>query len=248
MDLYPSSEKQLANIAIDPYVAATFFQHYVSSFVEAFIKGGMFGDMRVYYGNVKIAGHGSLHIHFVFWLKYAPLDPKVLIRHVIDEPAFRQKMIDFLDDLIQQDFSLFQQEPVNQPLVVPCDKTPKSSLEANKNTNNHHKINPCCNRCPDALNDEEFPSIVEAEAQSVIKECMIHKCWKHATSVCRFNFPHPLHNNTYFAEGEGIFHLRRYSISVLCTPRLCPSVLKHQTSSLSLNPKSENIVHLTSKP
>lgn len=64
--MYPLHERQVANIATDPYTVEKFFKHLVEAFMEGFIDGGLFGEVQDYYGNVETQGQGSLHIHLLF--------------------------------------------------------------------------------------------------------------------------------------------------------------------------------------
>ncbi|CAF1390721.1 unnamed protein product [Didymodactylos carnosus] len=106
-DNYPQSSYKRAQIcAKNPVAIARFFHKLISTIIETTIKGGALGPVITYYGTIENQGRGSLHIHMLVWLDH-DLTP-ALMREKVNDVAFRQGLIEYLEDIIKEDFDDFK--------------------------------------------------------------------------------------------------------------------------------------------
>ena len=69
-------------VAKNPTVAAQFFDEVIQSFLSVIVCSGsgqpsLFGVCKAHYGMVEAQGRGTLHCHFLLWLRGNP-NPQLL--------------------------------------------------------------------------------------------------------------------------------------------------------------------------
>ena len=80
----PDYLTQATQVAKNPFLAAKFFDMYMTNFVESLLGKGMEGSQGVYgkykahYGTVEAQGRGTLHCHLLLWIEGDLLTPKRL--------------------------------------------------------------------------------------------------------------------------------------------------------------------------
>lgn len=72
--------------------------------------------MKSYYGTVENQGRGSLHLHMLLWLNSSPSPSQ--LRQYIKNEKYRQRMIEYLEDIIKEDLSW-----INGAIVDSLDKS-----------------------------------------------------------------------------------------------------------------------------
>jgi hypothetical protein len=88
-------------VARNPAAAAVFFDEIVTSFLQTIMKAGkpslgVFGICEAYYGMVEAQGKGTLHGHFMLWLKGNP-NPQMLRDRMRDDVNYKKAVIDWLE-------------------------------------------------------------------------------------------------------------------------------------------------------
>lgn len=71
---------------------------------------GILGYVSGYFGVVEAQGRGSLHVHMLLWLKYAPNADEML--ELLGESQFREKMVTYIDHNIRAHLDGFDEEYV----------------------------------------------------------------------------------------------------------------------------------------
>lgn len=110
MDLFdncvgPSKEKRQENVARDPFAAAEYFHFIIRLVIRVLLKVdvtqfcvrsgvGILGEIGGYTGFVESQGRGSLHIHFLLWLKNAPTMTQMA--QLLQSPEFRDQIVEYI--------------------------------------------------------------------------------------------------------------------------------------------------------
>lgn len=101
----PSTYERAQIIASHPVATARFFNILISSILTCMVEKGVLGPIKAYFGTVENQGRGSLHLHILLWLDHN-ITPSQLKESVQNE-EFRNGLLDYLEDIIQQDLSNF---------------------------------------------------------------------------------------------------------------------------------------------
>lgn len=105
----PSSQDRMRAVASNPVACARFFHAVVELFTAHILrsgtdKSGLFGPTRAYYGTVEAQGRLSLHLHLLVWI-HCSLSPQTIRDRVLDDLEFRQRLLSWLEQCHQGDFS-----------------------------------------------------------------------------------------------------------------------------------------------
>ena len=120
--LGPDPNKCAKNVANDLFASASFFNfniihttletlfgvHVSRQQVES--RMGIFGFVNGYFGVIEAQGRGSLHVHFLIWLKNAPNAEEML--ELLMEQHFREKITCYVKYNIQTHLEGFDEEYV----------------------------------------------------------------------------------------------------------------------------------------
>lgn len=144
-------------------------------------------------------------------------DLEELVYRAIKDPVFKGKLIEFLDDSIQQDFTLFSNQNKVEDVLheVGSSNITQPEMKYPPLQEELPKMSPTCHYCPKIRNDDSFLQVVKTKARATVEDFLIHQCrhggtyFKKHSTVCRFNYPRPLNPKTFLDKKEGIFHLRR---------------------------------------
>lgn len=96
--------------ANNPVACARFFHVLVVSFIKHVLRHGsgepgLFGETAAYYGTVEQQGRLSLHLHLLIWIKGCYSPAKVRECLLANESSFRDRLIAWLEDVHQGEFS-----------------------------------------------------------------------------------------------------------------------------------------------
>lgn len=103
------ARERAIHLAQDPAAAANFFEFSVRCCFEYLLgwdyknhrstsEGGLFGRLRAFYGTCEYTEQGSLHDHFLLWLK-GGMNPTEIHRRLSDE-NFQKRFFAFFDGII----------------------------------------------------------------------------------------------------------------------------------------------------
>jgi hypothetical protein len=83
--------------------AAVAFDLQIQAFISIILRykhgPGIFGHCKVYYGMVEAQGRGTLHCHFLIWIKGNP-SPQDLQDRMARDVGFLNKMFEWLESII----------------------------------------------------------------------------------------------------------------------------------------------------
>lgn len=186
----PSAAIRAAWVAQDPVTGAEFYQKAIDMIFEQLCgwdpatksstnEGGIFGQLRAFYGVSEYTDRGCLHGHFLLWLKYAP-NPDELHDRLRKNPDYQQPLFSFLE-------STFCHHAPEGVEAEPC--APGSDTRQER-------------PCP------PFSQYYEQDRLSDLKRCVEqtqrhkceHVCVKYGSNSCRFNFPHDEVADSYWDE------------------------------------------------
>ena len=84
----PDANQRVRNMVHDPFASASFFNFIIRTMLETLFgihvlpqqiesHMGVLGFINGYFGVVEAQGRGSLHVHMLLWLRYAPNAKKI---------------------------------------------------------------------------------------------------------------------------------------------------------------------------
>ena len=88
----------MRNVANDPFASAAFFNFIIWTTLETLLGihvsnrqvESCSGFVNGYFGVVEVQGRGSLHVHFLIWLKNAPNANEMV--ELLSEPEFHERI------------------------------------------------------------------------------------------------------------------------------------------------------------
>jgi len=130
-------------LAQDPVAAVEFFEFSVRCCFEYLLgwdykkhrsssEGGLFGNLQAFYGTCEYTERGSLHGHFLLWLK-GGMNPSEIHCQLRDED-FQQRFFAFFDDIIYHHLPDIEVsiDPMFEPRVERPPRPPSSDLTDGK--------------------------------------------------------------------------------------------------------------------
>lgn len=166
--------------AHNPHACAQFFDTIVRSFIHVILrygrKGkGLFGECNGYFGTVETQGKGTLHIHFLIWLK-GHLSPQSLRDKMMQSEIYQGKVFRWLESIIKCEL-LGTKKVVVEPNGKAMPPPNRSHTTGDPNPGTIPM--PSIKRLSAVQFDQEYQEFVNA----LVKEYNwhIHKatCWKH---------------------------------------------------------------------
>lgn len=114
---FPDLKTRAKLVADDPVAAAEFFHMFVREFLRCLIgsradigdvpsdeKLGVLGDICAHFATVESQGRGTLHLHFLVWLRGIP-PPDELLDRMKEDVDYRNKVLEYLEYCIHQGFN-----------------------------------------------------------------------------------------------------------------------------------------------
>lgn len=119
----PDANKRARNMANDPFASAVFFHFIIQTTLETLFgirvlkrhvesHMGVLGLVNGYFGVVEAQGRGSLHVHFLMWLKNAPNAEEML--ELLRQSDFRDNIATYIDHNIRTHLEGFDEEYVKR--------------------------------------------------------------------------------------------------------------------------------------
>ena len=110
--------KRVEIVASHPVATAKFFHILISNILNTLLVGGVLGPIKAYFGTVESQGRGSLHLHLRAWLDHdmKPTD----LKQKIQDPAFQQKLLAYLEDIVKEDLDEFREHQYAANLNSKC--------------------------------------------------------------------------------------------------------------------------------
>jgi hypothetical protein len=199
----PDPNQRARNMANDPFASSAFFNFLIRTTLETLFgvrvsrlrveSGiGIFGLVNGYFGVIEAQGRGSLHIHFLIWLKNAPNADEMV--ELLNQAHFREKIANFVEYNIRTHLDGFDEE-----YVIKSNREPHVSYSRPPN--------------PRDPNWDTERNVVE---RKLARAHQIHVCktttclQKNAQGklVCKRRAPWPLMEKT-IVHASGILDMRR---------------------------------------
>lgn len=117
----PDPNQRAKNVANDPFASASFFNFIIHTTLETLLSiraskrhveshMGIFGLVNAYFGVIEAQGRGSLHVHFLLWLKHAPNAEETL--ELLTQERFREKIVQYINHNIRTHLDGFDERYV----------------------------------------------------------------------------------------------------------------------------------------
>ena len=199
----PDSNERARIMANDPFASASFFNFIIRTTLETLFgvhtsrsrvetHMGIFGLVNGYFGVVEAQGRGSLHVHFLMWLKNAPNADEML--ELLSQSDFREKIALYINHNIRTHLEGFDEEYVK---------------------NNQRERHVSFSRPPDPRNVNWEVEKKEMEWK-LARAYQVHVCKtstclrrnREGELVCKRHAPWPLVERT-IVHASGILDLRR---------------------------------------
>ncbi|CAF3219894.1 unnamed protein product [Rotaria sp. Silwood2] len=224
----PSTFERAQIIASHPVATAHFFNVLISSILDNLIMKGVLGPMKAYFGTVESQGRGSLHLHMLLWLDH-DITPSQM-KEKIQNEEFRKSFINYLEDIIKEDLSMFipdgsnindlEQQQASLGHNYQSDSVNVDSREqmSNKNSfdNEATSLPPAMMLTPNpAL--PNFPSVFKRDVVQLVNSGNIHhhtgSCYKYSKKrdnpECRVHMPRKIVKESTIDTQSGEVKLKR---------------------------------------
>lgn len=163
---------RMRTVANDPYAAAKFFRTVIDSIlvnligvtvVRKQVKSvkGIFGLVEAYFGVVEAQGRGTLHVHFLFWLKNTPESSE--LREMFRREDFRRRVENYLSMVVKADIEGFDEAAYRNWKDARPPKAP----------------NPSFSRPPDP-SDRAFGAKFAKHLRDIVASSQYHTCTRAA--------------------------------------------------------------------
>ncbi|PPQ73943.1 hypothetical protein CVT24_012551 [Panaeolus cyanescens] len=124
--------ERLRIISQNPVACARFFDYMVQLFIQHICgwsdddskRRGLFGRPAAYYGTVEQQGRLTLHLHFLLWIEGSP-SPQGIRDRLLDDDAFQQKLIEYLESCQTGEFLTGSMEDVEERYITKDVKSKK---------------------------------------------------------------------------------------------------------------------------
>ena len=190
-----SARERAIRLAQDPVATADFFQFSVQCCFKYLLgwdfkkqqlspEGGLFGRLQAFYGTTEYTERGSLHGHFLLWLKGAANPAET--HHRLHDEDFQKRFFAFFEDIIQHHLPDIE-TPIDPKFEPRIERPPKP---------------PSSNSAPD-VELKEWESIFVTDVKKCGEALQRHQCrpvcHKYGNEgKCRFLFPHEIIEASYF--------------------------------------------------
>ncbi|PPQ65631.1 hypothetical protein CVT26_000573 [Gymnopilus dilepis] len=102
-----------------PGACALFFDFMIQNFIRIILgynsgERGLYGVCEAYYGTVEAQGKGTLHCHFLVWLR-GHLQPPELRQRLMTSPSYKSSFITWLESIIANEFPRIADSEGDEP-------------------------------------------------------------------------------------------------------------------------------------
>jgi hypothetical protein len=177
-----SEDERYRLIASNPVAGARFFHFMIKMFIRhvlGFEKDhhGFYGETAGYYGTVEQQGRLTLHLHMLLWIRGSP-SPDDLRSKILDPDSdFRQKLVEYLDNVHAGDFLLKNradvEADVHKASQSPEYKNPTETLPEPPPLLCHDITENNCNGCASVTS---WWSRFQGTVNDLLLKSNIHKC------------------------------------------------------------------------
>ncbi|KZO98247.1 hypothetical protein CALVIDRAFT_478596, partial [Calocera viscosa TUFC12733] len=222
------SFSRAVTVAKRPTAAVRFFHVVMQNFIRFVLMGtnngtGLFGNCTGYYGMVEAQGRGTLHCHFVVWLK-GHLSPQLMRERLSLDGSYKLALIGWLEDIIKNEL------PTDHTVVTdpPRQRPPRSG-----------DIDPRTRQVPltSFHADEEFESHFVSELSALVPQCNWHvhssTCWKYLDprekrddTTCRMRMNGETFARTSIDPVDGTLTIRRLHPKIASYNDICMYLYK----------------------
>jgi hypothetical protein len=164
--------------AEDPVSVAEFFSKIMDVVFESVISKGLLGDYVTHYGVVETQDRGGLHLHALVWISGLP-SVSILKQQMDEDDAFKRAVFEYRDSIIME-------------CLIDTPEHVKGAIQNQIDSANLRLFSDVCS--------EEFMQAVShlARLSNMHRKTHSHSCRKYRNSECRFNFPRPLVEETFW--------------------------------------------------
>ncbi|CAF4321905.1 unnamed protein product, partial [Rotaria magnacalcarata] len=169
---------------------------------ESYPGGGILGEIEAYYGTVEESGRGALHLHMLLWLANSKHPHE--LRELILYDNFRQNLINYLEDIIEEDLDDFQNN-ITESDTCSIKKHNRTSISI-------------CSPIPSPDNSN-FEEQKQIAVRTLASENQIHHhtstCYKNTRITttdnppCRLRYPKQIYDATIIDAETGEIRMKR---------------------------------------
>lgn len=209
-DIVPGPERA-KRLAHDPVAAADFFDRSIRLIFQHLFgwdfengrsseKGGILGVLKGFYGSAEYTERGVLHGHFLLWLE-GGLNPTEVHDRMKKDVNFQERFFDFFESIIKHELPNVDVPPgFDGKKYTPATEMPPPPLRP-------------LNKSESEWDEDEFDawhSCLDNEVRMCGEALQRHSCksvcHKYGNGGrCRFRFPHPTVEASYFdAENNSV--------------------------------------------
>jgi hypothetical protein len=227
----PDATTRSNTIAGDPFASAKYFHFVIDSVLETLFgikaakganhvqrKPGIFGEMAAYIGMVEAQNRGSLHFHFIGWLKGSPTSSRM--KELLQKESFRKKVADFISANIRSDIGGRNGEQIKM-------------MKKEKGVSYSRPVDP---------RREDYAVRSSHAEETLARACQVHTCTKEACLkfvkdrfVCKRHAPFALSEVNWISPDGSWGSKRRYGYINAWSPPIMQAVRCNQDIKLISN-------------
>ncbi|KAE8240235.1 hypothetical protein A4X06_0g7852 [Tilletia controversa] len=197
----PTCHNRGIRVADDPIAASDYFHFHVAAVFQyllgwdlrkgqSILAGGLFGRLSAYYLVKEHSMRGQLHCHCLIWLE-GGMNPSDLRSKMRSDAEFRQRYLDFLDDLLSHGYP--QSGTDDQASPAPTKRIPRQER-------------------PPIPTNEDYRTDFYTDHHLLAHEVQTHRhtftCFKGGRTSCRFQYPHDIVQDSSLDLETNSVHLR----------------------------------------
>ncbi|CAD7066147.1 unnamed protein product [Tilletia caries] len=197
----PTSQNRGIRVADDPVAASDYFHFHIAAVFQyllgwdlkrahSTVDGGLFGRLSAYYLVKEHSMRGQLHCHCLIWSD-GGLNPSVLRSRMHSDEEFRQRYLDFVDDLLSHGYPHSENAKQEPPPAT----TRKPRQER-----------------PPRPSDDGYPAEFHEDHHLLSHEVQMHRhtftCFKGGRTSCRFLYPHEIVSRSSFDTDTNSINVR----------------------------------------
>lgn len=202
-----SGVERSVRLAKDPVAAADFFDFAVECiFRDLFgwdfhlskstVDGGILGHLDGFYGSIEYTERGTLHGHFLIWLK-GSVNPSEMRRRLSNNPAYQEQVFEYFEDAIRHDLPNVHCPELDDPNYNPRTEMPPPVPDLGSIENEVD--------LQEAIHNWNGVFVYEVKkcGEKLQRHVCKDTCWKYRKDnlrICRFMFPHEQIEASYYDE------------------------------------------------
>ncbi|CAG8777527.1 12847_t:CDS:1, partial [Ambispora leptoticha] len=104
---FPTATERARLAHLDPSAVTKYFDVMIRCILDTIVgygkkHGGVFGNVKNYYGVVEYQDRGTPHCHLLVWI-YGSLNPIELRQKLRDDETFSQRLLTYISDIVKED-------------------------------------------------------------------------------------------------------------------------------------------------